>query len=42
MLVHGEKSKMMILSDVIKENLNLPCFCPANFETVKISTNKNK
>eukprot|EP01016_Furgasonia_blochmanni_P057442 TRINITY_DN997_c0_g1_i4.p2 TRINITY_DN997_c0_g1~~TRINITY_DN997_c0_g1_i4.p2 ORF type:complete len:353 (+),score=104.03 TRINITY_DN997_c0_g1_i4:883-1941(+) len=37
-LVHGEKKKMEILCDIIKEQLGLPCYYPANFERLKIET----
>lgn len=35
-LVHGEKSKMEIFSEVVKETLKIPCFFPANFEDLYI------
>jgi len=42
MLVHGEKSRMEVLSQVIKDNLKLPCYFPANFERQVIQTDKVK
>jgi integrator complex subunit 11 len=31
-LVHGEKGKMEIFTEVVKETLKIPCYYPANFE----------
>ena len=35
-LVHGEKVKMEVIAEVIKETLKIPCFFPANFESLYI------
>jgi hypothetical protein len=32
---------MEFLSCIIKENMNLPCFFPANFEKCEVKTNKH-
>ncbi|GLU03694.1 hypothetical protein SLE2022_208800 [Rubroshorea leprosula] len=37
-LVHGEKPKMAILKERIESELGIPCFYPANNETVSISS----
>lgn len=37
-LVHGEKPKMATLKDAIKSKLGIPCYDPANNETVHISS----
>eukprot|EP01104_Vermistella_antarctica_P013832 TRINITY_DN4257_c0_g1_i1.p1 TRINITY_DN4257_c0_g1~~TRINITY_DN4257_c0_g1_i1.p1 ORF type:complete len:628 (+),score=142.44 TRINITY_DN4257_c0_g1_i1:279-2162(+) len=34
MLVHGEKKKMQFLKQQIRTEFNVPCYCPANGETV--------
>nr|CAB3233543.1 integrator complex subunit 11-like [Phallusia mammillata] len=39
MLVHGEAVKMEFLASKINKELHLPCFKPANGETVTITTN---
>ncbi|XP_076804258.1 integrator complex subunit 11-like [Clavelina lepadiformis] len=39
MLVHGEAAKMEFLKSKINKELHLPCFKPANGETVVITTN---
>nr|XP_002128796.2 integrator complex subunit 11-like [Ciona intestinalis] len=39
MLVHGEAGKMDFLKSKINQELHLPCFKPANGETVVITTN---
>ena len=31
MLVHGEKKKMGVLAEIIRDNFNLPVLHPANF-----------
>jgi len=31
-LVHGEKGKMEVFTEVVKETLKIPCYYPANFE----------
>ncbi|EFH51346.1 hypothetical protein ARALYDRAFT_322516 [Arabidopsis lyrata subsp. lyrata] len=37
-LVHGEKPSMMILKDKITSELDIPCFVPANGETVSVAS----
>ena len=37
-LVHGEASKMTFLHKKIEEEFHIPCFYPANGETINIST----
>ncbi|CAG8757627.1 11320_t:CDS:1, partial [Acaulospora colombiana] len=37
-LVHGEKAKMEFLHDRIKREFQIPCYFPANGETVAIET----
>ena len=37
MLVHGEKQKMAVLKKRIESELNVPCFDPANGETITIN-----
>lgn len=37
-LVHGEGSKMSFLHDRIKDEYELPCYYPANGETITIDT----
>lgn len=32
---------MEFLSKIIKENMNLPCYFPANFDKCEVKTNKN-
>jgi len=39
MLVHGESKKMAFLQERINKELDLPCYKPANGETVTFSTN---
>ncbi|CAN6478205.1 unnamed protein product [Victoria cruziana] len=39
-LVHGEKPKMAILKGKIESELGLPCYYPANNESVRISANQ--
>lgn len=36
-LVHGEKHKMEVMADVIRETLKIPCFYPANHEDLYIN-----
>lgn len=36
-LVHGEKQKMDVMADVIRETLKIPCFYPANHEDLYIN-----
>jgi hypothetical protein len=36
-LVHGEKHKMDVMADVIRETLKIPCFYPANHEDLYIN-----
>ncbi len=38
MLVHGEKAKMEFLQEKIKRECRIPCFSPANGETIIIDT----
>ncbi|CAG8444649.1 4851_t:CDS:2 [Funneliformis mosseae] len=38
MLVHGEKAKMEFLQEKIKRECKIPCFSPANGETLIINT----
>ncbi|CAI2169238.1 12780_t:CDS:2 [Funneliformis geosporum] len=38
MLVHGEKAKMEFLQEKIKRECKIPCFSPANGETIIINT----
>ncbi|KAE8820911.1 cleavage and polyadenylation specificity factor subunit 3-II [Hordeum vulgare] len=40
-LVHGEKPQMAFLKDRIESELGMPCFYPANNETVSIPTAQN-
>jgi Zn-dependent metallo-hydrolase RNA specificity domain len=35
-LVHGEKNRMEVFSEVVREMLNIPCYYPANFEDLYI------
>ncbi|CAG8556757.1 2587_t:CDS:2 [Diversispora eburnea] len=37
-LVHGEKAKMEFLQDKIKREYRVPCYAPANGETITIET----
>ena len=36
-LVHGEKNRMEVFAEVVRETLKIPCFYPANFEDLYIS-----
>ena len=38
MMVHGEKPKMAILGKRIQDDLGIPCYYPANNETLSIPT----
>lgn len=38
MLVHGEKPKMAVLGKKIQDDLEIPCYYPANNETLSIPT----
>jgi integrator complex subunit 11 len=40
-LVHGEKPQMAFLKDRIESELGMPCYYPANNETVSIPTTHN-
>jgi hypothetical protein len=40
LLVHGEKQKMAILKEKIHSELGLPCYDPANGQTVNIKTTR--
>lgn len=40
-LVHGEKPQMAFLKERIESELNMPCYYPANNETVSIPTTQN-
>ena len=40
-LVHGEKPQMSFLKERIESELGMPCYYPANNETVSIPTTKN-
>ncbi|KAM0825201.1 hypothetical protein ACQ4PT_069710 [Festuca glaucescens] len=40
-LVHGEKPQMAFLKDRIESELGMPCYYPANNETVSIPTTQN-
>lgn len=35
-LVHGEKNRMEVFSEVVRETLKIPCYYPANFEDLYI------
>lgn len=37
MFVHGEAAKMEFLAKKVQKDMGLPCFTPANGETVNIS-----
>ena len=37
-LVHGEKAKMKVLSDTVKEQLGIPCYYPPNHSVTVIET----
>ncbi|KAG0572445.1 hypothetical protein KC19_VG095700 [Ceratodon purpureus] len=37
-LVHGEKPKMIVLKNKISTDLGIPCYDPANLETVEIAS----
>lgn len=39
MLVHGEKNKMEILSEIISAEFKVPVIFPANFEAKEIKRN---
>jgi Zn-dependent metallo-hydrolase RNA specificity domain len=36
-LVHGEKGRMEVFAEVVKDSLKIPCYYPANFEDLYIS-----
>lgn len=40
-LVHGEKPQMAFLKDRIESELGMPCYYPANNDTVSIPTTQN-
>lgn len=35
-LVHGEKNRMEVFAEVVREMLSIPCYYPANFEDLYI------
>ena len=40
--VHGEKKRMFALSEFVMNNLKIDCFCPKNFEFLKIFIKKEE
>ncbi|XP_062194444.1 cleavage and polyadenylation specificity factor subunit 3-II [Phragmites australis] len=40
-LVHGEKPQMAFLKERVESELRMPCYYPANYETVSIPTTQN-
>ena len=36
-MVHGEKARMEVFAEVVKDTLKIPCYYPANFEDCFIS-----
>jgi integrator complex subunit 11 len=40
-LVHGEKPLMAFLKEKVESELGMPCYCPANNESVSIPTTQN-
>lgn len=36
-LVHGEKGRMEVFAEVVRDSLKIPCYYPANFEDLFIS-----